>query len=115
MAGHHGLWGRLLSSWRNTGLEGFVETTDALGLSGAINGTIASMLGGDMDGDCDSDLVLTLADQSVPNPQERRREYEHHAENSYGREPIQPIRPGRKSRTDHGRIAHDADPRRNPS
>ena len=26
-----------LSSWRNTGLEGFVETTDALGLSGAIN------------------------------------------------------------------------------
>ncbi len=54
-----------LSSWRNTGLEGFVETTEALGLSGAINGTITSMLRGDMDGDCDSDLVLTLADQSI--------------------------------------------------
>ena len=66
MAGHHGLRENpegFLSSWRNTGLEGFVETTDALGLSGlhktlptlairrtgvagAINGTITSMLRG---------------------------------------------------------------------
>ena len=55
--------GKGLRVWRNVGLEGFLETTDSLGLNQLQMGDIQSINKGDLDGDCDSDLILTLTDQ----------------------------------------------------
>ena len=60
-----GLGNNTLRTWRNRGLEGFLETSSALGLAGMEVGTIANLKSVDLDGDCDSDFLLTLADQSL--------------------------------------------------
>ncbi len=64
--------GASLRSWRNRGLEGFTETTHLVGLDRiGWNSSDPSQAGflavkpADLDGDCDSDLLLTLADQSL--------------------------------------------------
>ena len=54
-----------LLCWRNRGLEGFESATQKIGLEGLIQGGITDLAKGDIDGDCDSDLILTLADQSI--------------------------------------------------
>lgn len=59
--------GERLRSWRNRGLGGFVETSEVVGLD-RIDLSSADCLAvkpADLDGDCDSDLLLTLADQSL--------------------------------------------------
>lgn len=67
-----GFGGASLRSWRNRGLEGFTETTHSVGLDRIDwNSSDPSQAGflavkpADLDGDCDSDLLLTLADQSL--------------------------------------------------
>lgn len=64
--------GASLRSWRNRGLEGFAETTHSVGVDRIDwNSSDPSQAGflavkpADLDGDCDSDLLLTLADQSL--------------------------------------------------
>ena len=57
--------GNRLRAWRNRGLEGFTETTEALGLDRLEAVEIDSLRSADLDGDCDSDLLLTLADRSL--------------------------------------------------
>lgn len=64
--------GASLRSWRNRGLGGFAETTEAVGLDridwSSGDSSPADFLAvkpADLDGDCDSDLLLTLADQSL--------------------------------------------------
>jgi tetratricopeptide (TPR) repeat protein len=54
-----------LKAWRNRGLEGFVESTESLGLSGLELGDVGSLKVADLDGDCDTDFLLTLTDQSI--------------------------------------------------
>ncbi len=61
-----------LRIWRNRGLAGFAETTGAVGLdrvdwgSGdSLPAVCLAVKPADLDGDCDSDLLLTLADQSL--------------------------------------------------
>ncbi len=52
--------------WRNRGLEGFTEVTTRLGLSELdLGGEIGAWSFADLDNDCDTDLLLTLADQSI--------------------------------------------------
>ena len=67
-----GFGGGSLRSWRNRGLGGLVETTEAVGLdridlsSGDSSQAVClAVKPADLDGDCDSDLLLTLADQSL--------------------------------------------------
>ncbi len=60
-----GTGGGAMRVWRNRGLEGFVETTEAVGLAGLTVGEVASIRAADLDGDCDTDLLLTLQDQSL--------------------------------------------------
>ncbi len=60
-----GLGGGKIRTWRNRGLEGFLETSSALGLDSLELGTIADLKSVDLDGDCDSDFLLTLEDQSL--------------------------------------------------
>ena len=64
--------GASLRSWRNRGLGGFAETTHLVGLdridwnsSGPSQAGFLAVKPADLDGDCDSDLLLTLADQSL--------------------------------------------------
>lgn len=64
--------GGSLRSWRNRGLGGFVETTEAVGLDridlssrDSSQAVCLAVKPADLDGDCDSDLLLTLADQSL--------------------------------------------------
>jgi Flp pilus assembly protein TadD len=57
--------GGVFRMWRNRGLEGFAESTTAIGLTELNLGDIQSISKGDFDGDCDSDLLVTLADQSI--------------------------------------------------
>lgn len=56
-----------LRSWRNRGLGGFAETTESIGLDriDLSSGDCLAVKPADLDGDCDSDLLLTLADQSL--------------------------------------------------
>ena len=54
-----------LKAWRNRGLEGFVESTQGLGLPSLDLGDVASLKTADLDGDCDTDFLLTLTDQSI--------------------------------------------------
>lgn len=53
-----------LRIWRNRGLEGMIEQTSKLGLSLDI-GEIDDVKAADLDGDCDSDFLITLADASI--------------------------------------------------
>lgn len=64
--------GGRLRSWRNRGLGGFAETTESVGFDRIdLSSSDSSPAGclavkpADLDGDCDSDLLLTLADQSL--------------------------------------------------
>ncbi len=57
--------GGSMRSWRNRGLEGFLETTELLGLSALDVGDVIDLKTADLDGDCDSDLLLTRSDQSL--------------------------------------------------
>jgi len=54
--------GGTLRAWRNRGLEGFIEETSRLGLNRLSFGPVASMHFADFDRDCDSDVVLALAE-----------------------------------------------------
>lgn len=56
---------KVLRVWRNRGLEEFLDVTDSLGLSQLQLGDVQAINQGDLDGDCDSDWVITLADQSI--------------------------------------------------
>ncbi len=47
-----------LRAWRNAGDAGFAETTTELGLDRAVTGAVQSVATADLDGDCDTDLVL---------------------------------------------------------
>lgn len=49
-----------LRVWRNTGDAGFVESTVALGLDKIARGPVTAMAAADLDGDCDTDLLLEL-------------------------------------------------------
>ena len=51
--------------WRNRGLEGFADVSESLGLNQLQMGDVQQIHKGDLDGDCDSDWILTLADQSI--------------------------------------------------
>ena len=51
--------------WRNRGLEGFVDVSESLGLNQLQIGNVQTIHRGDLDGDCDSDWILTHADQSI--------------------------------------------------
>ncbi|MDA7618232.1 MAG: FG-GAP-like repeat-containing protein [Verrucomicrobiota bacterium] len=55
----------IFRAWRNEGLSGFVESTRTLGLEQLKLDNIQSLSRGDFDGDCDSDLLLTLEDQTL--------------------------------------------------
>ena len=64
--------GASLRSWRNQGLRGFAETTKSIGLDridwnlgDPSQAGFLAVKPADLDGDCDSDLLLTLADQSL--------------------------------------------------
>ena len=57
--------GGSMRAWRNRGLEGFLETTKVLGLASLDVGDVADLKVADLDGDCDSDLLLTRSDQSL--------------------------------------------------
>ena len=59
------LGGDQMQVWRNRGLEGFIDVSTALGLNEVQLGPVQSLHRGDLDGDCDTDWVLTLADQSI--------------------------------------------------
>ncbi|MBL9126314.1 MAG: VCBS repeat-containing protein, partial [Verrucomicrobiales bacterium] len=51
--------------WRNRGMAGFLETTETLGL-GALSGVeVADLLFADFDRDCDSDMLVVVADGPV--------------------------------------------------
>ncbi|MCS1407804.1 MAG: TPR repeat-containing protein YrrB [Verrucomicrobia subdivision 3 bacterium] len=54
-----------LRMWRNRGLEGLVETTEAVGFGRVGVGQPGTLKAADLDGDCDTDLLLTLTDQSL--------------------------------------------------
>lgn len=60
-------FGSGLRSWRNRGLGGFAETTESIGLDrmDLSSADCLAVKPADLDGDCDSDLLLTLADQSL--------------------------------------------------
>jgi hypothetical protein len=60
------LWaiGDKIRVWRNLGLAGFEEQTAALGLD-KIEGPISEIHFADFDGDCDSDVILTLANDGL--------------------------------------------------
>lgn len=47
--------------WRNAGVAGFREVTDAVGLGGWTAGPVSAVDAADFDGDCDLDWVVTLA------------------------------------------------------
>jgi len=46
--------------WRNVGSAGFKEATPALGLDHSVRGRVTSVAAADFDGDCDTDLALTV-------------------------------------------------------
>ncbi len=59
-------WGPAgLRAWRNRGLEGFQETTAELGLGALAGLSVRALKGADLDGDCDTDLLLGLEDGSL--------------------------------------------------
>ena len=60
-----GIQGGQLRAWRNRGLEGMLETSDQLNMPTSSAGEIVKLHVADLDGDCDSDLLLTLSDQSL--------------------------------------------------
>lgn len=56
--------GSRLTLWRNAGQAGFVNVTAATGLD-KLTGPFASVAFADLDGDCDTEAILTLADNQV--------------------------------------------------
>jgi thioredoxin-like negative regulator of GroEL len=57
------LWavGEKIRVWRNLGLAGFEETTAKLGLDKFDGGAVSEIQFADFDGDCDSDVIVALA------------------------------------------------------
>ncbi len=58
-------YGDGLRLWRNLGPSGFREVTADLGLAGAIRGRVEDLVAADLDGDCDTDFVLSVAGQGL--------------------------------------------------
>ena len=56
---------RGLSAWRNRGLAGFEEVTRDLGLDRFSSLRVRTLRSADLDGDCDSDLLLGLEDGAL--------------------------------------------------
>ncbi len=61
------LWviGNGVQVWRNQGLAGFVDQTEALGLGAWRGQSIAELHHADLDGDCDLDVLMVMADSGV--------------------------------------------------
>lgn len=58
-------YGEGLRVWRNLGQAGFRETTKELGLDKAALGRVDDLAVGDFDGDCDTDVLVSLAGQGL--------------------------------------------------